>query len=427
MPMWKGLLKDNFEVVKNKTLDSKKASVLLLVGLISSFSFISLTKNCFSSAMVFIVEEGLLTKFETGTVSAVFYAVYAFFQMMCGPLTDKWRPDKLITIGLIGAGASNLVIYFNQNYTVMILSWTVNAILQCAVWPSVFKIALNVVADSMREKALVLVNICGSLGGILSFIVASAVSTRWQLNFLISGVGLFIIAILWELCVISLKPYLVENKPHLKDKKTVAFLDDSPDFFKVLFSYGILLLFIISILRSAFDLGLRTLTPTMINESYQALTAKMSTLLSIIVIVAGVAGTFIAGLIYPRYIKNEALAIFLLLLLAFPFMCLLLLVGRINYIAIISFLAITVFLLSLACMFTSSYIAGRFGKWNMGATVAGFVNGGAALGIVLANTLFTAIADRNGWLYTIRVWIFMMLGTILFSLVFLYKWTKFLK
>ena len=401
--------------------------MLLLVGLISAFSFISLTKNCFSSAMVFIVEEGLLTKFETGTISAVFYAVYAVFQMMCGPLTDKWRPDKLITIGLVGAGVSNLIIYFNQNYVVMILSWTVNAILQCAVWPSVFKIASTVVTDSMRGKALFLINICGSVGGILSFIVAAAVSSRWQINFLISAIGLFAVALIWELCVISLKPYLVESIPQLQNEKPANISENTPKFTKVLFSYGILLLFIIAILRSSFDLGLKVLTPSLINESYQALSAEMSTILSIVVIIAGIFGTFFASVIYPKYIRNEALAVLIFFLCAFPFLCLLLLVGKVNYIVIIIFLAIMVFLLSTASMFTSSYIAGRFGRWNMGATVAGFVNGGAALGIVLANMLFTAIADNNGWLFTIKVWIFMMLGAIILSFVFLSVWTKFLK
>lgn len=413
--------------MNNKRLDSKRASILLLVGLISAFSFISLTKNCFSSAMVFIVEEGLLTKFETGTISAVFYAVYAVFQMMSGPLTDKWRPDKLITIGLLGAGASNLVIYFNQNYLVMILSWTVNAVLQCAVWPSVFKIASTVVMDSMRGKALFLINICGSLGSILSFIVAAAVSTRWQINFLISAIGLFVIAFLWELSVISIKPCLIENELPLQSQRTNASSPEAPSFLKVLFSYGILLLFVIAVLRSAFDLGLKVLTPSIINESYQSLSAEMSTILSIIVVIAGIFGSLFACFLYPKYIKNEAFAILLFFLLAFPFLCLLLLVGKVNYILIIVFLAIMVFLLSCASMFTSSYIAGKFGRWNMGATVAGFVNGGAALGIVLANMLFTAIADNNGWLFTIRVWIFMMLGAIILSIVFLFIWTKFLK
>ena len=414
--------------MKNKVLDSKSACVVLLIGLVSSFSFISLTKNCFSSSMVFIVDAGLLTKFKTGTISAVFYIVYAFLQMMVGPLTDKWRPDKLITIGIVGAGLSNLIIYFNQTYIVMLLSWVFNAVVQCAVWPSVFKLASSVIRDSMKGTALFLINICGSLGGIVSFIIAAIVSSRWQLNFLISAIGLFIFAILWELCVLFVTPYLKDNECQSNNIGNVPEIsEDAPKFKTLLFSYGILLLFVIAILRSAFDLGLRVLTPSIINESYASLSPELSTVLSIVVIVAGIFGSLFGSVIYPRFIRNEALAIVIFFACAFPFVCLLLLVGKISYIWIVVFLAVMVFILSTASMFTSSYIAGRFNKWNMGATVAGFVNGGAALGIVVANMLFTAIADSNGWLFTIKIWIFIMAGAIILSLIFLSIWTKFLK
>ena len=413
--------------MKNKALNSKSACVLLLIGLISSFSFISLTKNCFSSSMVFIVEEGLLTKFETGTISALFYVVYAILQMMSGPLIDRWRPDKLITIGLLGAGVSNLTIYFNQSYPVMLFSWVLNAILQCAVWPSVFKLASTVICGSMRGKALFLINICGSIGGIASFVIAAVVSTRWQLNFLISAVGLFAFAILWELCVAFITPSLSEAEA-IDSKATVAERSsDAPSFKKVLFSYGLLLLFVIAILRSAFDLGLRVLTPSIINESYESLSPELSTILSITVIVAGIFGSLFGSVIYPRFITNEALAVLVFFILSFPFVCLLLFVGEISYVWIVIFLAVMVFFLSTASMFTSSYIAGRFSRWNMGATVAAFVNGGAALGIVVANMLFTLIADSCGWFFTIKVWIFIMAAAILLCIAFLALWTKFLK
>jgi sugar phosphate permease len=64
--------------MKTKTLTSKRASILLLCALILSYTFMCMTRNCFSSAMVFIVEEGIMTKSDTGTIVAVFYLVYAF-------------------------------------------------------------------------------------------------------------------------------------------------------------------------------------------------------------------------------------------------------------------------------------------------------------------------------------------------------------
>ena len=412
--------------MKNKVLNGTRTSLVLIITLVSAYTFISLTKSCFSSAMVFIVEERVLTKFETGVINGAFYTVYAFLQMSVGPLIDRWKPEKFITIGLLGAAVSNFVIYLNQSYAVMLSMWILNAVLQCAVWPSTFKIATNVVRASMRSVSVFFINLAGAIGGILSFLIAAIVSSKWQLNFLISAVGLVFFAALWELVAFCLKPYMTVTEEKLSprdalDKKQKVGL------LTFVFSAGLLLLFFISISRSAFDLGLRALTPSIINESYEQVSAEISSLLNIIVIVAGSLGMMVASYIYPRFVKNEAVAVLALFLLSFPFTCLLLLVGKIHYIFIVAFLAIMVFFLSAASMFTISFVGGRFNRWNMGATVVGFVNGGAALGIVVANILFTAIADKKGWHATIEVWIILMALSILLAVIFFAVWTRFLK
>ena len=109
--------------MNTKTTNTLKVSIAILISMISAYTFIYLTKNCFSSAMVFIVEEGILTKFQTGTINAVFYAVYAVAQMAVAPIVDKFRPERFITIGLAGAAVSNFAIYLNQNYILILCVW----------------------------------------------------------------------------------------------------------------------------------------------------------------------------------------------------------------------------------------------------------------------------------------------------------------
>ncbi len=413
--------------MKNKVLQKTGACALLLFSLVSAFSFISMTKNCFSSAMVFIVDAGLMTKFQTGTISAVFYVIYAVLQMLCGALTDKRNPERFITAGLLGAAISNIIVYFNQNYLVLLLAWSFNAVMQCAVWPAIFKIASSVICDSMRGVSLFFINISASVGGIASYVVAAAVNTKWELNFLISAIGLLLFAVFWELSVMYLKPMLRERTVIETPMSEINKKSDGVGFWKLAISGGILILFFIAIMRSAFDLGLKALAPSIINESYENVSAVIATLMSTIIIVVGILGTLFGSVLYPRFIKNEALAVLILFSLAFPFICLMLLVGKINYIFIVVFLALIVFILSTASMFTSSYIANRFNKWNLGASVAGFINGGAALGIVVANMLFTALADKWGWHFTISIWVILALVSIFFAFVFLCVWNRFLK
>ena len=60
-------------------------------------------------------------------------------------------------IGLAGAAVSNIIIYFNQSYFVMMAAWTFNAIIQFGVWPGVFKIVSTKIAPRMRSTAVFLV------------------------------------------------------------------------------------------------------------------------------------------------------------------------------------------------------------------------------------------------------------------------------
>ena len=73
--------------MKNRRFSNAKVSLLVFATVVLVYAFISMTKNCFSSAMVYIVSEGLLTKFQTGNITAVFYLVYAALQIAGGLAT----------------------------------------------------------------------------------------------------------------------------------------------------------------------------------------------------------------------------------------------------------------------------------------------------------------------------------------------------
>ena len=123
------------------------------------YALVYMTKNCFSSAMASIVAEGVFTKSEVGLITSLFYLVYAPFQIFGGFVADKKSPEMLIKIGLIGGGISNLVIFFNQNYYVILVSWVFNGIVQFALWPSVFKIVSSQLVRSDRGNNVFLITL----------------------------------------------------------------------------------------------------------------------------------------------------------------------------------------------------------------------------------------------------------------------------
>lgn len=412
--------------MKSRIINNKRACVVLLCTLVLAYSYICMSKNGFSASMVFIVNEGILTKLETGTITAVFYVAYAVLQIVGGVFTDKWHPERFITIGLLGAAASNIVIYFNQSYPIMLISWTLNACLQFAVWPATFKIVSTLLRSDMQEFSLFTVTFGNPIGAVLGYILAAIVGAQWRMNFLVSAVGLAAIAVLWEIVVRSIKPYIEEIQAP-SPQKNEGKHSDSKEFLKLALKSGIILLLILSFTRTMFDLGLKAMAPTMINESYDSVDAVFATVMSIIVLVSGAVGPVISHLIYPKILRNEAVIITLFFLISTPLTAAMLLLGEVHYLVIVTLLALVVMLMSAASLFTTSYIAARFNPCGKGATVAGALNCTASFGVVAANTLFTGIADSFGWHGTIISWVIIMIISLVISASHIPIWTKFLK
>jgi len=133
----------NLEKNVNIHLENKEVSRKFFWFIFLTYALVCMTKNCYNGAMASIVSQGVLTKSQTGLITAVFYLVYAPMQIVGGIVADKFSPQRMIKIGLIGAALANVVISLNQNYYVMLTAWAFNGIVQFGIWPSIFKIVSN--------------------------------------------------------------------------------------------------------------------------------------------------------------------------------------------------------------------------------------------------------------------------------------------
>ena len=418
--------------MKTRTLVRHRLGTLMLLTLLISYAFISLTRSCFNAAMASIVQLGVFTKTQTGIISAVFYAFYGVLQVVGGIVIDRRKPEHFITIGFIGAAISNFIIYFNQDYTVILCAWAFNAIAQFAVWPAIFKLLSTMLPRDMRTNALFATTFVNPAGVVASFLVAAIVGSRWQMNFLISAIGLTVFAIVWEWVLHLIKPHIweTEHAPAIKPdavKDTPKDASKDTSFLHIILTSGLVLAFMVAFCRSTSDASIRNLTSTMLNETYDSLNPRLSNLLSIIVLVCGTVGTTVARMLYPKVIRNESVAMTIFLGAAFPVSCGLLLLGKVHYVWMIVLLGILALLLGATTIFTMTYLAARFGKWGKGATVAGALNCTACIGTVVANSVSPMLADAFSWRVVTLFWIVLLAVTLLFVIVFVPIWTRFWK
>ena len=415
--------------MKTRVLKSRRAGFLLLFTLLIAYAFICMTRACFNAAMSTIVQMGVFTKTQTGIISAVFYAIYGVLQIVGGMITDHRKPEHLITVGFVGAAISNFVIYFNQNYVVILLAWSFNAAAQFAVWPAIFKLLSTMLPNEMRSNALFATTFVNPAGVVASYLVAAIVSEYWQMNFLVSAVGLTLLAILWEAVAHKLRPDIQEFDLIDPEEEGIPRREAHPrgEFTKIMLASGLFLALAVAFSRTSVDTSIRNLTATMLNESYDSLNPVISNYLSVIVLVCGTIGSSIARLLYPRVIKNEAIAMTLFVSLALIPAFGLLFLGKVNYLVILLLLAIVALLLGATTLFTMTYIAARYSKWGKGATVAGMMNCTASVGVVAANSLSPALADHFSWRIVSIVWIAMLALTLLLSVALMPIWTRFWK
>ncbi len=416
--------------MKNRYMENEYFSLALFFLTFIMYAIVYMTKNCYSAAMVYLVEENILTKSQTGTINSVFYLVYAPFQIIGGMSADKRSPYILISIGLLGAALCNFLILFVQSYRLILLIWAFNGAIQFGIWPGAFKIVSQCLAPAHRLGGIFYITLASTTGLIVSYLIAGMVS-GWRGNFIVAAVSLVICFVIWVVFGKILGTKMVDEDPvhhgiaHLPEVKKY---ENKPtdNFILTVFKSGLVILLPVAILKSLFSLGTQAVVPTMIRESYDGISPAFASILAIIPILAGLAGKFFIQLIYKKKIYNECITIAVIMAVMLPFVIMMLLIGKINVIFIIGIMSLMVMLSTTATMVSIPYIPMRFVDIGRNATVSGLVNAMSSLGIVAANFVSPRIADSYGWTAVIISWIVFALLAIVLSLGAYVPWKRFI-
>lgn len=407
-----------------KYLDSKKLSIILFLFMFIMYSTVYMTKNMFSSAMAMIVEDGVMTKSQTGLITAAFWLVYAPFQVVGGFAADKYSSYKLVIIGLIGIVLSNLVIYFNQSYMVILLVWSLNGILQFGLWPGVFKIVSTQTSPEIRGKAVFWLLLSTNIGLGLSMIVASFVK-KWQDNFILSAITGLIMLVLFAVVYRSFENKMTEKEAAVQEGKEKPEKEKTPMMPLAVVS-GLTVMLVVSLLRTSIDNGIKMMTPVMLMESYGNLPAAIATRLSTLLVVFSIAGTFISGFVKGSITGNEAKAQILLFGISIPLLVITVFIGKIHYIWILLSLALVVGFVHGAAPFCQSFASIRYDRYGRIGTVSGLLNATASIGNVLASYVFAKMAEYMPWNKVVLFWIAIIALCVALCIGVLKRWTRFI-
>ena len=404
-----------------KTLENKKLSLILFIAVCVLYSLVYMTKNCYSAAMAAIVDEGILTKSQTGFITSVFYIIYAPLQLVGGKMADKYSPEKLIRIGVLGGAVANVVIFINQSYPVMLIAWGMNAAVQFGLWPAVLKIITSNLAHEHRTNGVFYISMAASAGVFLSYTIAAFVD-KWQNNFAISAVTLLFCAIFFYMVYNYMEKRMV-NDPELKPQKEKR--EQKLPTKTLVLKTGLLFMIIICVLKEMLNTGIRAFSPMILMESYEHISPQIGNLLNLIIISSGIVGIFVVKTcIYPKLVRNEFSGIILIFsVMLFP-VTVALFVGKID--AAIMLIALTLICGIVSCSaFFFNLLTMKFHKYGCDGMVAGLLNAGASFGIVIESYGFAAIAEHFSWQTVIAIWFLICIICIVLGVIGKRQWKKF--
>jgi len=396
----------------NIHLENRRESRFFFAFIWILYAVVYMTKNCYSGAMAGIVEAGILTKSQTGLINSAFYLVYAPLQIVGGKAADKYSPERLIKVGLLGGALANTVIFFNQNYYVMLIAWVFNAIVQFGLWPSVFKIISSQLVRSDRKTMIFYISFSSSMGLLLSYIVAS-ILPDWKLNFAVSAGVLAVFAVGLHVYERRLNPLMKWDRIPVKTAGGQIGEQDEMSTFRLFIISGFFVMVVVHFLRCIISQTATSLSPVMLMENYENVPAYMGNLLNLLVIGAGIVGTLIMKLVlYPKFVRSEAAGILASLLIILPCTLILRMIGTINiFWAVLSLCGVS--LCSSAGTLLNSYFNANYAKYGKSGLAAGISNSFSSFGLMVTSYGMLKISEVSGWRTVTDVWV----GVVVLALV----------
>ncbi len=409
----------------NSHFSNRKASRKFFWFIWVLYTLVYMTKNCFSAAMASIVFEGVMTKSQTGLIIAAFYLVYAPLQIFGGVFADKFDPETLIGISLLGSGVANLIIFLNQNYYVVLIVWVLNAVAQFALWPSVFKIISSQLFLNDRKNSVCYMTFSSTAGLFIAYLVAAIVPT-WTYNFLISAIVLFAFAFVLFFVSKQIEQYTEADEPIVISKEqSVPQNNITP--FKLFLVSGFFILVVIAFIRMVVGNSITTLAATMLMETYNNVSPSIGNFLNMIIILMGMVGAILTkAVLYPKIIKSASMGV--LVMLSITLCCCILL----NFIDHLSPVLIVLIMCLLSCAVSSvtlftSFCSLQFAKFGKSGVAAGVLNAFYSYGVVVNSYGVTKLAEVFNWNIVLQIFTILIAAAILLCFLFLPCWKRFKK
>lgn len=406
-------------------MTKEKSSSILFWMLFFVYTVNIVGKTSFSAATVALVSDGILTKTQAGIVSGLFWLLYAAGQFFGGFATEKVNSYTLMQSTIISSLLANLLMIFEENFWLMLITWGLNGALQFGLWPALLKIVATEILPTQRSGAMAKLGFCYCLGSIVSYVLTAFILLRTSYRYIFVCCSV-IIAVSLIACIYAkrvLSPQLQEKK---MQSKSVSSVSKGKFSLRVILDSGLVAFCLLIAIRNIVDNGIKNWMPVIIMETYGA-SASFSTLLSVGLLITNVFGVMICVFIFSKTKYDELHTLQIIYFMVLPMMLCLLGFKNMNmYVATVLMSVITLLVYGSGQIMMINY-PNRFQQYGLIAAVGGIINSFAAFGNVIASYAGGYVAENYGWKSMIWIWNVLVIIFVIVSILLIPVWKKFIK
>lgn len=206
----------------------KQRSALFLFALaFAAYGSIYVARLNFSVAASALEDAGRLNRSQIGIIGSVFSIVFAAAKVPNGYLGDRFSTRRIILMGLLLVGASNIVIGLFPTFLVIALLWGLNAYGQSMLWgPMLRSISTFSEGEQAKKLAQYLTSSLG-VGTVVGLWGATIIVPMWGISwgFILPGILCFTLAAMVRLFFVDVPSTPVARREKMLDV-TVRFIRD---------------------------------------------------------------------------------------------------------------------------------------------------------------------------------------------------------
>ncbi|MFR6290474.1 MAG: MFS transporter [Peptococcaceae bacterium] len=360
----------------------------------------------YSACMAAIIVAEGYSKGMVGLVGTGLFITYGLGQIFSGFLGDYVSPRKMIMVGLVGSGISNLCMCLAPDLNGMIIAWCVNGFMQSLLWSPIVRMFAQYFTAQVRGTLGVYINSTVPVGTLATYGFTALIlemTGNWKMVFFGSFVVVMLTAAGWWISTGMLLPKLTrvdtDNTAQAANADTTV---KKMPLGELVLSSGMVFMCLVLMMQGMLKEGITAWMPNLMGERFDIGTtlAIVSTALIPMFNIVGISIAAVAR----KVIGDEVRCSFFLFIAGTVSLVILYVTSFIGLIPMFVFFSIATTIMMAVNTVYVGVVPGYFAKQGRSSSVSGILNAFVNLGIATSMFATGAFSEAFGWDMTMIFW-----------------------